>query len=731
MQRERLQLALERLRPDQWKLFEEFASAFLSAQYPNLRTVASQSGDQGRDAELFSYDGRIQTILQYSVSKYWKSKIRETAKRISETHSETRILIYVTNQSILSSADSIKNEMLETYGLVLDIHDAAWFLDRFNGDEYRENVSEVLAEKIVDPYLVSKRVLQHSAPALTTTESQAALTFLQLQWEDDTREKGLTKLSFQALVRAVLRNTNSDSRMSRDEIHNQIIALFPNHDSARIRELVDSALLKLTKRYIRHWVKVDEFCLTYKESIRVRERLVAIEISNSMIDSEIQSILKPYGRKPEEVEHLGHLIRSAMDHYLLGRGEAFANAVTNDRLDKFGIEGFHNSVECVINSELTDQGPQYKKEAIQIMLLAIAEIFMEPSTEVQHHLRSKADTYTLFAFLGQTPDVQSAVSKMFSHGTIWLDTTIILPSIAEVLIQNEQQRFTRMLKVASSSGSELRVTPGVIEEVERHINRCVTYARMHHSQWSGGIPFLMGAYMRSGRDPNSFASWIEQFEGTERPEDDLAEYLELFFNIKRESLEEEVDNARSEIRVAVQEAWYKAHAMRRDVSNGGLDENTIHRLVRHDVENYLGVVERRRKDDVSPFGYSDWWLTLDRSANQVDQDVRERLENDAPPTPVMSADFLVNYLSIGPIRSRITKDVESTLPIALDVGSFAELPADLLSEAERIRKEAGDLPEYIIRRRVRDCLDKAKRRPGRIVEEGVQAVLDTIGTVYS
>ena len=731
MQRERLQLALERLRPEQWKLFEEFASAFLSAQYPNLRTVASQSGDQGRDAELFSYDGRVQTILQYSVSQDWKSKIRKTANRISETRPETRILIYVTNQSILSSADPIKNELLEKYGLILDIHDAAWFLDRFKEDERRESISEDLATKIVDPYLSGRGVLQHSAPALTTTEYQAALTFLQLQWEDDTREKGLTKLSFQALVRAVLRHTNSDSRMSRDKIHNQIIALFPSHDSERVRNFVDSALHKLTKRYIRHWAKMDEFCLTYEESIRVRERLAAIEISNSTIDSEIQSILKLYGRKPEEVEQLGHLVRSAMDHYLFGRGEAFANAVTNDRLDKFGIEGFRNSVECVINSGLMGRDSQYKKETIEIMLSVIADLFMEPSTEVQHHLRSKADAYTLLAFLGQTPDVQSAVSNMFSHGIIWLDTTIVLPLIAEVLIPDEKQRFTRMLKVASSSGPELRITPGVIEEIERHINRCMTYARMHHSQWSGGIPFLMDAYMRSGRDPDSFASWIEQFEGTERPEDDLAEYLEIFFNIKCESLEEEVDNARSEIRVAVQEAWHKAHAKRRDVSNGGLDENTIHRLVRHDVENYLGVVERRRRDGVFSFGYSDWWLTLDRSASQVDQDIRERLESDAPSTPVMSADFLVNYLSIGPVRSRITKDVESTLPIALDVGSFAELPADLLSEAERIRKEAGDLPEYIIRRRVRDCLDKAKRRPGRIVEEGVQAVLDTIGTVYN
>ena len=519
--------------------------------------------------------------------------------------------------------------------------------------------------------------------------------------------------------------------MSRDEIHNQIIALFPNHDSARIRDLIDSALCKLTKRYIRHWNIVDEFCLTYKESTRVHGRLAAIDISNSAIDSEIQAILKSYGQKSEEIEQLGQLIRSAIDHYLFGRGEAFANAVTNDRLDKFEIEGFRNSVDHVVKSDLTDCDPQYKKEIIRIMLPAIAELFTEPSTDVQHHLRSKSDAYTLLAFLGQTPDVQSAVSKMFSHGTIWLDTTIILPLIAEVLSPTGRQRFTQMLKAATSSGLELRTTPGVIEEVERHINRCLAYVHMRHSQWSGGIPFLADAYMRSGRDPNSFSSWIEQFEGTERPEDDLAEYFKEFFNIRRESLEEEVDNTSSEIRMAVQEAWHTAHAKRRDVSNGGLDENTIHRLVRHDVENYLGVVDRRRRDGMSPFGYSDWWLTLDRSASQVDLDVRERLENDAPSTPVMSADFLVNYLSIGPIRSRITKDVESTLPIALDVGSFAELPADLLSEAERIRKEAGDLPEYIIRRRVRDCLDKAKRRPGRIVEEGVQAVLDTIGIVYN
>ena len=198
MSRERLHLALDRLRADQWKVFEEFASGFLTSQYPNLRTVASPSGDDGRDAELFSYDGRIPTALQYSVSKDWRRKIRGTAKRISATLPDIRILIYVTNQSILSTADALKKEILQDYGLVLDVHDRDWFLDRFAGDEHRESVSEDLARKIVDPYLAGRGVLKRSAPTLSSNEFRAALTFLQLQWEDDTREKGLTTLTFEA-----------------------------------------------------------------------------------------------------------------------------------------------------------------------------------------------------------------------------------------------------------------------------------------------------------------------------------------------------------------------------------------------------------------------------------------------------------------------------------------------------------------------------------------------------
>jgi hypothetical protein len=96
MERARLKLALDHLEAEHWSRFEQFASEFLVTEYPNLRTVASTSGDRGRDAEFFSPDGLPSVVLQYSVAKDWKKKIRDTAERVSGALPEARVLIYVT-----------------------------------------------------------------------------------------------------------------------------------------------------------------------------------------------------------------------------------------------------------------------------------------------------------------------------------------------------------------------------------------------------------------------------------------------------------------------------------------------------------------------------------------------------------------------------------------------------------------------------------------------------------
>ena len=92
----------------------------------------------------------------------------------------------------------------------------------------------------------------------------------------------------------------------------------------------------------------------------------------------------------------------------------------------------------------------------------IGEILSSSSEAIQEYLKILADAYTLMAFLRETPDVQSAVQKIFSYGEIWLDTSLILPLLAEELFREGEGKFQQILKVATDAGLKFFVTSGVL-----------------------------------------------------------------------------------------------------------------------------------------------------------------------------------------------------------------------------------------------------------------------------
>jgi hypothetical protein len=92
----------------------------------------------------------------------------------------------------------------------------------------------------------------------------------------------------------------------------------------------------------------------------------------------------------------------------------------------------------------------------------------------------------------------------------------------------------------------------------------------------------------------------------------------------------------------------------------------------------------------------------------------------------MSADFLMSYLALGPVRGRVSRQTEELLPVVLDLGRTEALPAELIAVANSVREEFKDLPEHIIRRKVRDALDAAKGRLGEIAEGGLQEIEDEL-----
>jgi len=353
----------------------------------------------------------------------------------------------------------------------------------------------------------------------------------------------------------------------------------------------------------------------------------------------------------------------------------------------------------------------------------VRELLASPGDAIRLYLRDLADAYTVMAFLRQTPDVQSAIGKIFSHGEIWLDTSAILPMLAEDLLDDRASQFQEIVRIATDAGLTFYVTSGVVEELDRHINRCLACCR--GGLWGGRLPFLLEAFLQMGRAVGQFGEWAEHFRGPNRPTDDIVEFLQERFGIRQQDLDAAASRADEKFRYAAQEVWFKIHHARRERA-GNFDPIAVARLSKHDSESYVGVIQCRSQEKPSPFGYSAWWLTFDKAALKIGDLIKRDFDINAPDSPVLSLDFLAQYLTLGPIRPNVSKASARNLPVAIEPRLVRFLTPDLLAEASSIREEMRDLPERVTRRRVRDHLDAARRRMGPLSDKGADLFFEEI-----
>jgi hypothetical protein len=500
-----------------------------------------------------------------------------------------------------------------------------------------------LVDVIAKPYLESEKIIEKSRPSLSTIESKAALTYLGMQWEDESTDKGLTKIVFESLVRAALRNTNSDKRLPRKEIHNLIFGFLPSSIHEEVKKNIDSALSRLTKKSIRHWTKEDEFCLTHEEFLRLQKRLVDLECEETDFYREIERLVK---NEKEDSDHVTDentpdivdRIFRIIDAYLVKSGESFASSVVSGNVCLSDADKLKNCIFEDINKFPSNES--HIEHLPDIALNVVARILSSSSTSVISHLKKISDTYTLYSFLQETPDIQKVTKKIFSHGKIWLDTTVILPLFAETFQKNEvNKKFTTIVTAMNESGIELCVTEGVVREILQHINFSLACSRKSVQQWSGRIPFLYFHYVEQGYEPSRFSSATEVFHGRSRPEEDIEDYLEENFKISVESLEKAAAHVDETIKFNIERLWKDAHEKRRsDTAKDLVDDSITEALIRHDVESYVGIIGLRKDETISELGYKHWWLTIDSLAWKISKTLKEELDNP-PNSPLMSLDF--------------------------------------------------------------------------------------------
>lgn len=707
-------VALDQLQPADWSHFEVLCGKFLLPEFGNLSTMAHPAGDGGRDSELFSPGSEPFVVTQYSITRDWRSKIRNTVARLSAEFPSVRVLVYMSNQQIGGQADDLKKEVLDR-GIALDPRDRNWFLERISLDSIREAAAAELIDRIARPFLEGEEVIERRTSPLSSAEARAALLYLGLQWQDDIAEKGLTKLCFDALVRAALRHTDSNSRLAREEIRRIIASILPATDRKILIVQVDSALARLTKRYIRHWKQEDEFCLAHDEHLRITTRVADAATENCNFKETVQRqclacLPVVEGWEQSDLEDLTIRVPRVVERLLLKRGEEFALAVLTENLNRVGLEQLGD----LILRDIDEARPKsiISKHYPKLVATVIQSILREADRPTRQYLKRLANSYTLLTFLNHTADVQSATRKLFSQGTVWIDTTVLLPIIAERIEEDQTTwRLTEALTACGAAGIEWRVTTGVIQELNAHMSNAYKCSHMQAGTWRGRVPYLYQKFIQSGRSSDDFRKWLAMFRGNERPQDDLAQFLHDVLGIQRQDLAEAAQQVGNDLRWAVERLWSQAHEERRKHATE-TNEATTRILIQHDIETYLGVIALRKAEQVTELGYRHWLLTLDRLAWEIRDLLREEFKENTPPSPLMSLSFLLNTMAFGGHRSSSGKEAETAIPLILDVEMAESMPFDLIELADQVRRDNDGMPEYVILRKVRDAIDKQRRQWG-------------------
>lgn len=708
----RFELALTTMKGSDWEYFERLCSTFLATEFPGLRTTASASGDGGRDAEVFSDLEAPRVKFQYSVRKDWNAKLLETIKQIRKDFPDTTSIVFMSNQKIGAASDGIKADSARN-GINIDVRDQSWFIERMDLDESRRSAALELARVFVDPLLEAKGILPGNVE-LKGQEARTALHYLEMQAHDEDAAKGLTKSCYDALVKCVLRYTSAENKMKGEEVYSAINKLLPRHSPHQLRPFIESSLKRLSKTVLKHWRKLDEYHLSFEEREATKDRVADLKILNDAFQQDVDEILDRTKLPDEETEvKFSSIIRNAIEIYFYRSGEEFAQSLVSDKNMALNADLMGDVIGGLSPKGKLNDGRTYQSFLHETCL----DILETPSQPTRELLRLLSTAYTLFAFLSEVPDVQKATKKLFEHGVIWLDTTVILPLIAEQAFDPDLRPFTRMLAQLSRTGTKLLVTDGIMNECERHINLCKTYYRMSSGAWKGRVPYLYGQYTAQGRKNSDFLIWLEGFAGEFRPIEDLLDFLSDTANIELAETPE-LSRLDTDVIYEVREYWRKIHDKRRR-GDEGFSINA-HRLSEHDSENYLAALaQRKRHTGASVLGYSSWYLTLDSAAwsllKNVDKDVAKLIGH----APLISIDFLMKYLAFGPRRDQIdTSGVGWSRIFIAPV--FETIPKDVIEVAEKVRTDNVGLPERLIRRRIRDELDKQRMAAGVAQKAGLE-----------
>lgn len=671
--------------------FEQFAKSVFGVVFGENFIPLGGIHDGGADGVISSYvqeiSGKANTFVQFSSTDASgaKNKIKDTIIALRKAGRDPRTVLYGTSKAI-PKADIIVSEIYEEFSVFVQIRDFERIKYYVNSDA-KANFSfyESFSDKI--------DFLTKTANLDLPVNNQYAIdptvyVFLNHELRDRFSKDKLNDKVLDALIYWVLRDTNPEKNsITRDALREAIQDNFPTAKSVlvprlnnRIKELCFKKIGE-TER-VRHYSKTDSFCLPFE-----MRKSLALEAASMLAQQEkfkgsIKSRISETKNDLNDniIDACSELVFSTIHRYFVDQGMILA-AFLEKHLESIHIsdqiveDEMAKSLVTIVNKR------HINPEAFGYSLSVARGIFYDPTHEEREYLAYLARTSCLLVTLQSSPKLLEYLNKMGGNFKLLIGTDLLVKSLSENYLPDEQKQVTNLLLTAKKLGSQLVLTEPVLEEVFTHIRATHLEFENHYAIQEQYLKdndilecnrILIRAYFHAHRikgGPTSWGAFVNQFtdpvglrNAAIAAKTGLKGFLVQRFGMRYMS----TDDLRSTVSTEKVNALAEnLQAARGTEKNQNLSQNDA-------LMVYATYAQRRINNEegiYDGFGFRTWWLTKETRIVGMTADL---VQSEGGTPYVMRPEFLLNFITLAPEAATVRQSFSDFLPTTagLQLGQY-------------------------------------------------------------
>ena len=662
-------------------VFERLAQRLMGALLETEFVPVGGHHDRGIDGleytSLHHSSRLVKTVHQFSIDKQPKPKIRHTIEILRANDVQFDNLAYSTS-IIVKNLDAIQEQMLAEFNVHVQIRDINWFKVHVNNSPRAQRAFHEFIEENLPQY---SRLA--SGFDLINVPNSKVYIYLRQTIEDPQSAESLKDVLIDTLIFLGLEGTDSTLGIlrSKSEVLG-LIGSISHFDPVWLEENVDRRLRTLSAkplRKIKHHRQPDKYCLPYDTRLRLAESQDAdsrlYEEFKSQVVDDLRSQLNRHG---VSVRSPLALLEGTFHEVYSQQGLEFAEFIENGDSSDVIDKSLADIVARVVDAS---QVIKVNRTKVKQALLQCIRGIVYDGTEVQHEYLSKlSSTYRLLFLLQVDPHLADYFENLVRDLTVYVDTSIVIPAMAEYFLRRPHQRYSNLLRTANEVGIKLVITKPAIDELAAHMSNV---QRTYLARYEGRdqiylnetslayVPEIMIRayfYARMHGAVEDFIGFYETFVSWRRGDTivDLVMWLRHAYGIQYEVDDGDFDPEEEDTLVEILSNYKGSEQQARNDA-----KQLLHIYRVREARNELGTG--------GVFGYRTWWLTSDtisqRAFASIHRDSTRR-------NPYIRADFLYNYIMLAPSRKRARAIFRQLFPTLLGVNVSFHIPDEICNAVQ-------------------------------------------------